>query len=200
VWSAPVTVAAGGGAGNLLPHVVAGGPGQIDMAYFAGTEIPGATPPTKANWYLVAAQTLDALDASPAIAYQTINYPGSPPAPLATYSGWTASQMMGACNPAGPTAGVLNGLNCSRSTDVWGLALDTNGAFQLVWPVAPADSFGCFQCDDTYVTTQTDGPLISPSSGPNVPEAPLGAAILAIGGALAIGAGTWYRRRRSDIS
>jgi hypothetical protein len=197
VWSAPVTVAAGGGAGNLLPHVVAGGPGQIDMAYFAGTEIPGQTPPTTANWFLVAAQTLDALAPNPQISRVTINYPGGPPAPVAAYSGWTASQMMGACNPSGPTAGVLNGLNCNRSTDVWGLALDSNGAFQITWPMAPATKFGCSQCNETFVTAQSDGPLIGPGPGTGTPESPLGAAILLMGGAVAFGAATWYRRRRS---
>jgi len=196
VWHGPVTVAPAGGAGHLLPHIVAGGPGQIDMAYFEGDEI--ASPSTSANWFLVVRQSLDATAASPTISpSQRINYPGSPVQPKAAYSQWTASQMMGACNPSGPQAGVLNGLNCNRSTDVWGIALDSNGALQVAWPGAPAASFGCSSpCDETFVTTQTDGPLIGPGSpGTGVPESPVGTAILASAGIAAV-AGALYLRRR----
>lgn len=192
VWSKPVTVAPGGGAGHLLPHLVAGGPGQVDMAYFEGTEIPGSTPPTTANWFLETAQTLDALDATPVIAYQRVNYPGGSPKPA--YSGFTASQMMGACG-TGPAAGVENGTICSRSTDVWGVALDGKGAFQVTWPVAPATTFGCSSCNDTFVTTQTDGPLIpAGTTTAVVAESPLGAVgLLGVG---VVGAAVLARRRR----
>jgi hypothetical protein len=174
-----VTVAASGGAGHLLPHIVAGGPGEIDMAYFEGVET--SPPATTAGWYLVTAQTLDALDASPAISYQEINYPGAPAAPKAAYSGWTASQMMGACG-TGPAAGVENGTVCNRSTDVWGIALDGQGRLQVTWPTAPAGSFGCGTCNGTFVTTQIDGPTIAPGGpGNGVPDAPWPAGLVIAG-------------------
>jgi hypothetical protein len=197
-WSKPVTVAPQGGAGHLLPHLVAGGPGQIDMAYFEGVEIPGSTPATTAKWFLVTAQTLDALDPIPAIAYQTINYPGTPAAPKPAYSGYTASQMMGACG-SGPAAGVENGTICARSTDVWGIALDAKGAFQVTWPAAPATTFGCSSpCNDTFVTTQTGGPLIPAGATVTVPESPLGAAaLLAVAGATTA---ALMRRRRHTLA
>jgi len=37
-WSAPVTVAPGGGPGHVLPHIVAGDPGNLDIAYWTGQQ------------------------------------------------------------------------------------------------------------------------------------------------------------------
>jgi len=104
-WSSGVTVAPAGGAGHVLPHIVAGNTGQLDMAYFTGDAIPGATPPTKANWFITAAQTLDALDANPVITEVRVS--NTP-----TYQTETASTLMGACG-SGPTAGVENGLSAA---------------------------------------------------------------------------------------
>jgi len=199
VWSTPVTVAPPGGAGNLLPHIVAGGPGQIDMAYFAGVEIAGASPATKADWFLTAAQTLDALDPLPTITTVTLAYP-SPTPSRPTYSGFTASQMMGACS----SNGVQNGFLCSRSTDVWGVALDNQGNFQITWPMTLPNSLSeCTtgSCNLTWVTSQTDGPTIAPATlGSNVPEAPyIPALILAAVGGIAI-IGKRLRRSRTQLS
>ena len=206
IWSATVTVAASGGAGHLLPHIVAGGPGEIDFAYFEGDEIAGATPATSANWFLVAGQTLDALDANPAITTLRVSYPGSPVQPQAAYGKETASQMMGACG-TGPAAGVENGTICGRSTDVWGIALDAAGGLQVTWPSASAGNFGCSStvtapppCT-TWVTTQTDGPTIAPPGpGQNVPEAPVAVALTVIGGGAAMLGLAWSRRSRRRTS
>ena len=147
------------------------------MAYFGGVEIAGASPATKANWYLVAAQTIDALDGSPTITTVTVSYPTASPQP--TYSGFTASQMMGACG----TNGVQNGFLCSRSTDVWGVALDNEGRFQIVWPQTNPNSLNqCSLCVRTWVTSQTDGPTINATSAVT-PEAPFTPAVLVLGGA-----------------
>lgn len=141
VWSSPVTVSAGGEPGNLLPHVVAGGPGQLDFAWFHGRSVNG-----KVNWYPAAAQALDALAPQPAIT--TVALSGFP-----AYSDLTASQMMGACAPPGPLQGVQNGFACGRSTDVWGVALDRSGRFLVVWP-------GDGPTAGTYVSMQTGGPTL----------------------------------------
>ncbi|MFN2582416.1 MAG: hypothetical protein ABR498_06720 [Candidatus Dormibacteria bacterium] len=191
IWSSPVTVAPGGGAGNLLPHIVAGGPGQIDMAYFAGVE--ENAPATTADWYLTAAQTTDALDTSPAIAYAQITDATSSPA----YSGWSASEMMGACNQ--PPQSAINGFACNRSTDVWGIALDNQGQLLVTWPKASHHNFGCSNGDatcHTYVTRQTDGPTIGPASvSANTPETPW-TPLLVAGGLFVAGLALEVRHKR----
>ena len=150
-WSKPVTVAPGGGAGHLLPHVVAGEPGQLDFAYFTGV----AHGDKKPLWYTTAAQTLDGLSAAPHIVEQRIS-------DVATYQ-WTASEMMGACG-TGPTAGVQNGTICPRSTDVWGIALDNQCHTVITWPVEAKGGTGATpdaeSTQGTYVAVQTGGPTV----------------------------------------
>jgi hypothetical protein len=152
-WSSPVTVAPAGGAGHLLPHIVAGDPGHLDLAYFEGVSQRGENPPL---WYAWAAQTTDGGATSTKQRLSAIP----------TYQ-WTASQMMGACG-SGPAAGVENGTACSRSTDVWGITLDLNCRVTVVWPVvggtngppAPPNSKAN---DGTYISSQTDGPSVCAS-------------------------------------
>ena len=172
-WSAAVTVAppstavtAGqpGDAGHLLPHIVAAGPGQLDMAYFTGDSVAGASP----NWYMTAAQTLDGLDATPTVTEVRVST-------VPTYTNQTASVMMGACTPSG----VVNGFACSRSTDVWGVAIDRSGNFVVSWPGITPNS-------GTFVTTQTAGPAV------NVGETPWAALLLVPAGAATL----WAARRR----
>jgi LPXTG-motif cell wall-anchored protein len=156
-WSAPVTVAPAGGAGHLLPHIVAGDPGKLGFAYFTGVEQRNGDKPL---WYMTAAQTLDGLSASPHIIEHRLS-------PIATYQ-WTASEMMGACG-SGPAAGVENGFNCNRSTDVWGIALDAHCRAVFTWPVQSDGSEGATKqaksTQGTYVAEQTGGPtLCKPSA------------------------------------
>ena len=194
VWSQGVTVAPPGGAGHLLPHIVAGGPGEIDYAYFEGDEIPGASPPTTANWYLVAGQSLNATNPSPTFTSLRVDSPGSPAAPTPAYSGYTASQMMGACG-TGPAAGVENGTLCGRSTDVWGISLDQQGRLMVSWPTSPAaPQFGCSACNGTFDTEQVDGATILPPAAGQVPEAPL-APLLLVAGASVMALALRLRRR-----
>jgi hypothetical protein len=142
-WSAPVTVAGAGGAGHVLPHIVAGDRGRVDFAYFTGHPRKNADP----AWYLTASQTLDGLGSHPHLATRQAS-------PIPAYTG-TASKLMGACGE-GPAEGVENGFACGRATDVWGVALDHRGHLTIAWPTvknqvphsAPA----------TYVSTQTGGP------------------------------------------
>jgi len=141
VWSAPVTVSPPGQPGNLLPHLVAGGPGQLDFAWFHGRTVKG-----KVNWYPTAAQTLNALDAHPSLAtVQLSSFPA--------YSDQDSSIMMGACASPGPLQGVENGFACGRSTDVWGVTLDRAGNFLITWP-------GDGPTAGTYVSVQTAGPVL----------------------------------------
>ncbi|MBJ7609376.1 MAG: exo-alpha-sialidase [Candidatus Dormibacteraeota bacterium] len=174
-WSTSTTVAAPnraitagqpGDAGHLLPHIAAAGPGQLDMAYFTGDTVAGKGP----SWYITAAQTLNALDAHPAI--QALRVSDVP-----TYTNQTASQMMGACTPSG----IVNGVACGRSTDVWGVAIDNNGNFLITWPGVKPNS-------GTFVTTQIAGLTA------NVAETPWAALLLLPGAAIATIVAT---RRRS---
>ena len=169
-WSAPVTVAPSGGAGHLLPHIVAGDPGKLDFAYFTGDAQPDGSAPL---WYMTAAQTLDGLSATPHIVEHRLSR-------IATYK-WTASQMMGACG-SGPTAGVMNGTTCNRSTDVWGIALDQKCRMVVSWPVQTAPRAGVLPplplqggsdgatpdaatTQGTYAAAQTGGPTLCSPKG-----------------------------------
>jgi hypothetical protein len=149
-WSAPITIAPQAQPGNVLAHIVAGDPGKIDVAYFAGQARGAGQAPL---WYMTVAQVLDGMSASPTVTTQRLS-------PVPVYGG-TASQLMGACG-SGPTQGVQNGFACNRSTDVWGVALD--GACRLVvsWPSVSAakdPTFGA-AVDATWVDTQVGGPTL----------------------------------------
>jgi BNR repeat-like domain len=169
-WSQPVTVAPSGGAGHLLPHLVAGAPGQIDFAYFTGVAQSGDKHPL---WYMTAAQTLDGNSATPHIVEHRLS-------DIATYQ-WTASEMMGACG-SGPTAGVQNGFQCNRSTDVWGIALDNQCHLVVSWPVqhtGGGSTPDVARTQGTYVAVQSGGstvcaaaaPAVSPAAAPSTPSA-----------------------------
>jgi hypothetical protein len=147
-WSKPATVAPAGGAGHLLTHIVAGSPGQLDFAFFTGVDRSGAKP----AWYIDAAQTLNGLSSKPS--FSRVRLSGIP-----TYTG-TASELMGAC-AEGPAEGAENGLVCSRSTDVWGIALDNECRATVTWPTVKNDAAG--SDPGTFVATQTRGTTVCTS-------------------------------------
>lgn len=184
-WSAPVTAAQGGGAGNVLPHIVAGDPGKLGLAWFQGELRPGASP----AWYAEAAETTDALDPAPAFTYTRLS-------DIVTYTG-TASQLMGVCG-SGPAAGVENGFACGRSTDVWGIAVSpVTGEFTVAWPVSDS-SFNDAnpQAAGTYVATENGGdPLIATSPPVVLAESPLAPLLPAAMVVAAIITGSRLRRR-----
>jgi hypothetical protein len=139
-WSAPTVVAKAGGAGNVLPHIVAGAPGRIDVAWYHGVNVQGRKP----DWYSYAAQSLDALSAHPHwVRVRLSKVQGE--------HNQTASELMGACLQ-GQTA-TLNGFYCGRSTDVNGIAIDKCGRLLVVWPAQLADGA-------TYVSAQVSGPRL----------------------------------------
>jgi hypothetical protein len=139
-WSAPTVVAKAGGAGNVLPHIVAGAPGRIDVAWYHGVNVQGQKP----NWYSYAAQSLDALSAHPHWVHVRLSG-------VLGEQSQTASELMGACLQ-GQTA-TLNGFYCGRSTDVNGIAIDKCGRLLVAWPAQ-------IRGGATYVSTQVSGPRL----------------------------------------
>jgi hypothetical protein len=150
-WSKPSVVAAAGGAGNVLPHIVAGLPGKVDVVYYHGSG--SASKPT---WHAVAAQSLDQLSATPHWNTQQLgNVVVEPPQ--------TASALMGACKQG--QQATLNGFACGRSADVFGIAIDKCGNLITTWPAQAR-----LQSDGTYVSTQTSGPnLVCSATGRRAP-------------------------------
>ncbi|MDQ1705224.1 MAG: repeat-like domain [Frankiaceae bacterium] len=143
-WSKPTVVAKPGGAGNILPHIVAGAPGRVDVAWYHGVPVQGHKP----DWFSYVAQSLDALTARP-------HWKSLRLSSVITEHNATASELMGACLQG--TQAVLNGFACSRSTDVNGIAIDSCGRLTVVWP-AQAN----LRTDATYVSQQTGGPTLLP--------------------------------------
>jgi len=144
-WSKPSVVAPAGGAGNVLPHIVAGLPGRVDVVYYHGSGDPA-----RPIWHAVAAQSLDALAASPHWSNQQLGNVVVEPAQ-------SSSKLMGACL-SGQEA-TLNGFACGRAADVFGIAIDKCGNLITTWPAQARQ-----QSDGTYVTTQTSGPNLVCSS------------------------------------
>jgi hypothetical protein len=162
-WSKPKTLVQPNTGGSLLVHMVAGDPGKIDVAFFKGKDI-GAKDPASGQpgtaWYLHVVQAFDALsnDVHP-LEYEV--------SPVAAYT-WSAENMMGLCSdPNDPTGGVQNGVNCDRSTDVWGVALDSQCRLSVTWPVTKPHNSANPDDAGTWISTQTGGDtLCSSSSGP----------------------------------
>jgi hypothetical protein len=140
-WSKPVTVAAGGGPGHVLPHIVAGAPGNLDLAYWTGVQEGSAI-----HWYTTVAQVFHGLTTKPSIQQTRVTS-------ISSDTG-TASILMGACDQNQQTGGVVNGLECNRSADVWGIALTPRCFLAITWPVRNNDNAAL---EATYATTQTGG-------------------------------------------
>jgi hypothetical protein len=143
-WSQPVTVAPGGGPGHVLPHIVAGDPGKIDLAYWTGQQDGSSI-----DWYTTVAQVFGAQSSTPSIREIRVSSVSSDTG--------TASVLMGACDQNQQTGGVVNGLACNRSADVWGIALTPSCNLAITWPVRNnADT----SLQATYATTQVSGPRV----------------------------------------
>ena len=147
-WSKPTVVAASGGVGNVLPHIVAGSPGKVDLAWYHGTKVNG-----RIVWYSYAAQSLDALSTNPHWTPVRLSN-------VVVEPNQTSSQLMGACMQG--QQATLNGFVCGRSTDVNGIALDKCGRLLVTFPAQAG-----LPTDATYVSQQTGGPTVLPctSSG-----------------------------------
>jgi hypothetical protein len=108
---------------------------------------------------MTAAETNNGLDANPTVTEARIS-------DIPTDVG-TASRLMGACVSAGPVSGVINGVACNRSPDVFGVTLDKQCHTSIVWPAVDVTDKPTTTSDDntsapgsapgTYVSTQTGG-------------------------------------------
>ena len=183
-WSAPVTVAAAQQPGHLLPHIAAGDPGHLGLAYFTGETLPDGT----VTWHTDAAQTSNGLDAAPTFSHTRLS--GS----MVDYTG-TASQMMGACG-SGPAQGVENGFACGRSTDVWGIAISpVTCQFTVTWPVSSGMNSIDSAKAGTYVATQNGGDNLCTPLAATLGETPLAPGLVLAGAAGAFITGARLRRR-----
>lgn len=150
-WSKPITLVPPGGPGSDLVHLAVGDPGKVAVAYYKGE--PNPTQGKDPLFYLHALQSLDALSPTPTVTDVKVS-------PIPAYQ-WTVTGMMGICDPNSPAGGVEAGLTCSRSTDVWGIALDAQCKLSIVWPTSGASkgsTVGVAGADPgTFVSTQTGG-------------------------------------------
>src|SRR3954453_10162696 len=132
-WSAPITLVPAEPSGDLgvtLVHLLAGDPGKIVVADYQAKHLAQAG--KDPVWFPHVLQSLDLLSGSPHVVDQQV-------ADVPAYR-WTASEMMGVCSDPTPVQGVENGTACPRSTDVWGLALDSSCRAMMAWPTSAADA------------------------------------------------------------
>ena len=140
-WSDPLTVVPAGGPGTILPHIAAGDPGKIGVAYFQGEGNPD-----DADWYAHVATVFNAGSTTPEIHDERIS-------PVVNYIG-SASALEAACSGEGPAEGIENGFTCPRASDVFGMALDRDCRITVTWPSVSSDRN---DSPGTWVATQTGG-------------------------------------------
>jgi hypothetical protein len=150
--------------GHVLVHITVGDPGQIMGVYWTGEPQPGRNP----VWHMTAAETNNGMAASPTVTEARISE-------IPTDVG-TAGELMGACVDAGPVSGVISGLACDRSPDVYGVALTPECKTTIVWPTRDRKDDPTTTDDDketvpsgsdpgTFISTQTGGPTLCGSHG-----------------------------------
>src|SRR5205814_8204585 len=82
----------------------------------------------------------------------------------------TASELMGACTSGNPFSGIVNGLACGRSPDVWGVTADHGCHAESVWPAVDTPNDPDDQSSNpkrvrgnnpgTWVSKQNGGPSL----------------------------------------
>jgi hypothetical protein len=82
----------------VLPHIVAGDPGKLDLVYWTGQQDGSAI-----HWYTTIAQVTNALTKPAVKEFRVSN--------ISADTG-TASELMGACDQNQQTGGVVNGVVC----------------------------------------------------------------------------------------
>ncbi len=155
-WSRPITIAPSGRPGNVLTDIVAGDPGQLDVAWFAGSRARGARP----EWHLTVAHVVGALGRAPTVAVQRVqSIPG--------FRG-TATQLMGWCGDTSPANQSVPGCLNSRTSDMFGAGLDGHCKLIVTWSTISAKTNPTIgaDVDGTWVASQAGGPsLCAPRSG-----------------------------------
>jgi hypothetical protein len=112
---------------------------------------------------MTAAETNNGLDAHPTVTEARLS-------DIPTDVG-TAGELMGACIDAGPVSGVINGLACDRSPDVWGITLTQECKTAVVWPTrnrkddpsTPDDDMSTVPSGSdpgTFISVQNGGPTL----------------------------------------
>jgi hypothetical protein len=150
--------------GHVLVHMTVGDPGQLMGVYWTGEPQQGRNP----VWHMTAAETNNGMDAKPTVTEARMSE-------IPTDVG-TAGVLMGACVDAGPVSGVINGLACDRSPDVYGVALTQDCKTTVVWPTRnrkddpsttddDADTVPSGSDPGTFVSTQTGGPTLCGAHG-----------------------------------
>jgi hypothetical protein len=173
-WSDPRTFANAdpNAPGHVLVHMTVGDPGQLMGAYWTGEPQAGREP----VWHMTAAETNNGFDANPTVTEARIS-------DVPTDAG-TAGRLMGACMDVGPVSGVINGLACDRSPDVWGVALTQQCRTTIVWPTVNIEDDPSKTSDDattvpsgsdpgTWVSTQNGGRTLC-GEHPGVTVSPVG--------------------------
>jgi hypothetical protein len=143
--------------GHVLVHITVGDPGRIMGAYWEGTARSGKAAPV---WHMKSAQTLNGLSAHPKVTHARIFSGGADTG--------SASELMGACIDAPPIGGIIAGLFCDRSPDVWGVTLDQRCRTHIVWPAvdkrktsgADAEHIDATSNPGTWVSNQVGGPTL----------------------------------------
>jgi hypothetical protein len=139
-------------------------------AYWTGSPQPGRNP----VWHMTAAETNNGLDANPTVTEARIS-------DIPTDVG-TAGVLMGACMDVGPVSGVINGLACDRSPDVWGITVTQDCKAAIVWPTRNRKDDPSTTNDDantvpsgsdpgTFISVQNGGPTLC-GSHPGVKVTP----------------------------
>ncbi|MDX6619531.1 MAG: repeat-like domain [Gaiellales bacterium] len=158
--------------GHVLVHMTVGDPGQLMGVYWTGEARAGKDP----VWHMTAAETNNGMAASPTVTETRIS-------DVPTDVG-NAGKLMGACMDVGPVSGVINGLACNRSPDVYGVALNpATCRTSIVWPAVDVKDDPTKTTDDattapgsdpgTFVSTQTGGPTLCgkhPAVGGSCPD------------------------------
>jgi hypothetical protein len=153
-WSRPITIVAPGEPGNVLTDIVAGDPGQLDVAWFAGSfDLPGKPP----GWYLTVAHVVGALGPAPTVAVQRVqSFPG--------FRG-TATQLMGWCDDVNPANQSVPACRDSRTSDMFGAGLDAACRVLVTWGTisSKTDPTIGATTDGTWVASQSGGPSLCAS-------------------------------------
>src|SRR5438309_4509189 len=159
-WSAPHTLVPASKTvpGNVLVHMQAGDAGRLIAEYWRGQKRKGLEP----VWHMYASMTTNGLSAKPRVTEARVSN-------VPTDTG-TASELMGACTNEGPITGLLNGLACGRSPDVWGTTGDSRYRANSVWPAVDAQDNPNDTSSNpkkvagnnpgTWVSLQTGGPSL----------------------------------------